>query len=98
MMVRFEVESWIGGESPAPVDTYWSGWFHRRARRVALKVVARYRSRDVRDFRMAIFDSRGKPLTWFLCEDGRYEELPDGSPRLAGYRGMLMHRRPRPRR
>jgi hypothetical protein len=92
--VRYEVESWIGDESPAPVDKFWRGWFHRRARRVALEVVALYLAQDVRNFRVAIFDGQAEPITWFLREDGRYEELPNGSPRLARYRAMLMRRRP----
>jgi hypothetical protein len=95
--VRYEVESWIGPESPIPVDRYWRGWSHRRARRVALKVVASYHAQGVRDFRVAIFDARAKPVTWFLSEDGRYEELPPGSPRLAGYKAKLLRRRPQER-
>jgi hypothetical protein len=96
--VRYEVESWIGAESPTPVDKYWSGWSHRRARRVALKFVALYHAQDVCDFRVAIFDGQAKPVTWFLCEDGRYAELPNNSPRLAGYRAKLLLRRPLGRR
>jgi hypothetical protein len=96
--VRYEVESWIGAKSPTPVDKYWSGWSHRRARRVALKFVALYHAQDVCDFRVAIFDGQAKPVTWFLCEDGRYAELPNNSPRLAGYRAKLLLRRPPGRR
>src|SRR5690242_1577015 len=98
MVVRYEVESWIGAESPTPVDRYWKGWSHRQARRVALKVVAQYHAREIRDFRVAIFDAQAKPVTWFLCEDGRYEELPTDSPRLAAYPVRLLLRRPSGRR
>jgi len=98
MVVRYEVESWIGAESPTPVDRYWKGWSHRQARRIALKVVAQYHAREIRDFRVAIFDAQAKPVTWFLCEDGRYEELPTDSPRLASYPVKLLLRRPPGRR
>ena len=93
-MCRFEVESWVGSESPAPVDTYWRGWSYGRARRVALKVVALYHARGVREFRVAIFDARAEPLTRFLREDGRYRELSGDSPRLADYRPKVLLKRP----
>jgi hypothetical protein len=96
--VRYEVESWISGESPTPVDRYWKGWSHRRARQVALKFVALYHAQEVHDFRVAIFDSQARPLTWFLRENGRYEELPNDSPRLADYHTKLLLRRPAPPR
>lgn len=96
-MRRYEVESWVGSESPAPVDRYWSGWAYSRARRVALKVVALYHAQGVREFRVAIFDARAEPLTWFLREDGRYRELSGDSPSLADYRPKVLLKRP-PRR
>lgn len=96
--MRYEVESWVASESPTPVDRYWKGWSRRRARRVALKFVALYQAQDVRDFRVAIFDGHSKPVTWFLRQDGRYEELPNDSPRLGAYRAKLLLRRPRRRR
>lgn len=92
--MRYEVESWIAAESPAPVDRYWRGWGRRRARRIALKLVATYQAQDVRDFRVAIFDERANPVTWFLREDGRYEELSGDTPRLANYRTKLLLKRP----
>lgn len=92
--MRYEVRSWVGTEAPTPVDRYSRVWSQRRARRVALKVVALYHAQGVRDFRVAIFDGRSRPVTWFLREEGRYEELSDHSMRLAGYRMKILLRRP----
>ena len=93
--MRYEVRSWIGTESPTPLDRYRRVWSHHRARQVALQVVAMYRAQNVRDFRVAIFHGRARnPVTWFLCEDGRYEELPDSSVRLAGYSVKILLMQP----
>lgn len=80
--MRYDIRSWLGTGRTADADQYSRAWGRRRAQKLADSIIRDYRERDVTDFEVCIFETRGDALIWFFSTDREREGQPPPEERI----------------